>query len=93
MKGIQAVLGFRVLKIVKLFDTRWLSHEHCVKVICKDRPPLLQTLSQLYESSGDADAYSIYSLLAIVSGVKKLSYIICSQFPCSIKLVNAEEDS
>ena len=31
---------------MKPSDTRWLSHEHCVKAICKELPPLLQTLSQ-----------------------------------------------
>ena len=33
LKGIQAVLGFPELKIVKPSDTRWLSHERCVKAI------------------------------------------------------------
>ena len=47
MKSIQAVLGFPELKIVKPSDTRWLSHERCVKAICKELPPLLQILSQL----------------------------------------------
>ena len=41
-----------------------MSHERCVKAICKELPPLLQTLPQLYKSSGDAEAYSIYSHLA-----------------------------
>ena len=53
LKGILAV-GFPELKIVKLSDTRWLSHECCVMAICKELPPLLQTFSQLYESTGDA---------------------------------------
>ena len=33
------------------------------------------TLSQLYESSGDAEAYGIYSLLASVNGVSS-SYLL-----------------
>ena len=78
MKGIQAVLGFSVLKIVKPFYIRWLSHEHCVKAICKELPPLLQTLSQLYESSGFAEAYGIYSLLAIVNGVSSSYQVLSS---------------
>ena len=68
-RGIEGHPGcswFPKLKIVKPRDTRWLMHEHCVKAICKDLPPLLQTLSQLYESSGDAGAYGVYSLLASV---------------------------
>ena len=91
LKVIQAVLGFPELKIVKPSDTRLLSHELCVKAICKQLPPLLQTLSQLYESSGDAEAYGIYSLLAMVYQAV-ISYQI-SQSPCPLKLVHAEEDS
>ena len=34
-----------------------------------------QTLSQLYESSGDAEAHGIYSLLASVNGVSS-SYLL-----------------
>ena len=75
LKGIQAVLGFPELKIVKPSDTRWLSHERCVKAICKELTPLLQTLSQLYESSRDAEAYGIYSLLASVNDVSG-SYLL-----------------
>ena len=60
---------------MKPSDTRWLMHEHCVKAICKKLPPLLQTLSQLYESFGYAEAYGIYSLLACVNGVSS-SYLL-----------------
>ena len=60
---------------MKPSDTRWLSHEHCVKAICKELLPLLQTLSQLYESPGDAEAYGIYSLMANVNGVSS-SYLL-----------------
>ena len=76
---------------MKTSNTTWLSHERCVTVNCKELPPLLQTLSQLYESSGDADHCGIYFLLAIVNG--QLSPNRSSQFPCSIKLVHTEEDS
>ena len=69
LKGIQAVICFHKLKIVKPSDTRQLSHERCVKPICRELPPLLQTLSQLYQSSGNAEAYGIYSVLASVNGV------------------------
>ena len=80
LKGNRAVFGFPEPKIVKPSDTRWLSHERCVKAICKELPPLLQTLSQLYESSGDDEAYGIYYLLCI----KQLSPIRSSQCPCSL---------
>ena len=94
LKGIQAVLGFPKLKVMNHSDTRWLLHERCVKAISKELPPLLQTLSQLYESSGDAEAYGIYSLLTSVNGVSNQLYPIrSSRCPCSLKLVHAEEDS
>ena len=33
LKGIQDVPGFPELKIMKPSDTRWLLHEHCVRVV------------------------------------------------------------
>ena len=79
LKGIQAVLGFPELKIVKPSDTWWLSHERCVKATCKELPPLLQTLSQLYKLSGDVEAYGIYSLWDSVNGVSS-SYFLSEVF-------------
>ena len=52
----------------------------------KELPPLLQTLSQLYESSGDAEAYGIYSLLASVNGVSS-SYLL-SEVLSALALLN-----
>ena len=46
-----------------------------LKAICKELLPLLQTLSQLYESSVDAEAYCRYSLLTSVNGVSS-SYLL-----------------
>ena len=45
---------------------------------------MLQTLSQLYESSGDAEAYGIHSLLASVNGVSS-SYLL-SEIPSALAL-------
>ena len=62
-----------------MVKTRWLSHEHRIKVIFKELPPLLQVLSQLHESLGDAEAYGIYYLLAIVNGLSStLSEVLSS---------------
>ena len=54
--------------------------------ICKELLPLLQTFSQLYESSGDAEAYGIYSLLASVNGVSS-SYLL-SEVLSALALLN-----
>ena len=86
LKGVQAVLCFPELKIVMPSDTRWLLHEPCVTAICKELPPLMQTHSQLYESSGDAEAYGMYSLLASVNGVSS-SYLL-SEVLSALALLN-----
>ena len=72
-KDIQAAFGFLELKIVKPSNIRCLSHERC-EAICKELPPLLQTLLQLYESSGYAEAYGVHYLWASVNGVSS-SYL------------------
>ena len=90
MKGIQAILSFPELKIVKPSGSRCLSHERCVRAICKELPPLLQTLSQLYESHLEMLRHMVYSPFWLVL---QLSPIRSSQCPCSLKLVHAEEDS
>ena len=68
---------------MKPSDTRWLSHERCVKAIFKEPPPLIQTLSQLDKSSGDAEAYIIYTLLASVNDVTSSYHLseVLSTFP------------
>ena len=56
------------------------------KAICKELPPLLQTFTQLYESSGDAEAYGIYSILASVNGVS--SSHLLSEVLSALALLN-----
>ena len=36
LKGIQAALGFPELRFVKPSDTRWLSHERCVRQFARN---------------------------------------------------------
>ena len=69
LKGIQEVLVFPELKIMKPRDPGGCHIS--VVAICKKLPPLLQTHSQLYESSGDPEAYGIYSLLASFMSYQK----------------------
>jgi hypothetical protein len=72
LTAVQAVLSFPELKVVKPSETRWLSHERCVQATRKELPALIVTLQQLYETSGDAEAYGLVSLLARVSGVASI---------------------
>ena len=78
---------------MKPFYTRWLSYEHCVNAICKELPSFLQTLSQLYESSGDAEAYDIIHFWLLLMAYQAVILYQNFSVPCSIKLVHAEEDT
>ena len=60
---------------MKPSDTRWLSHEHCVRAIYRELPSLIVTLQQLYETSGDAEAYGIGALLATYTGVASIMFL------------------
>ena len=72
LKSIQTVLNLPELKVVKPSTTRWLSHERCIQAICKELPALIVTLQQLYESSGDAEAYGIVNLLSSITAISSI---------------------
>ena len=72
LREVQSILKHPELKIVKPSSTRWLSHERCVRAICKELPALVITLQQLYENSGDAEAFGLSKLLSSFSGVASL---------------------
>ena len=69
LKDVQSVLSLRELKVVKPSDTRWLSHERCVRPIHKELLVLIITLHNLYEDSGDAEAYGLAMVLSSYSAV------------------------
>ena len=52
-----------------------LSHECCVRAIYRELPALIVTLQQLYEVSGDAEAYGIGALLATYTGVASIVFL------------------
>lgn len=64
LKEIQAALNLPQLKIVKPSDTWWLSHERCMRAIRKDLPALIATLQHIYETTGDAEAFGLSTLLS-----------------------------
>ena len=71
LKHVQAVLNLPELKVTKPSDTRWLSHERCLRAILKE----LCTCSDFhsfYEDNGDAEAYGIALLLSSFSGVASI---------------------
>jgi len=72
LKEVQAALKLPELKVVKPSDTRWLSHERCIRAIRKELPALITTLQQLYKTSGDAEAFGLSALLASFVGVASI---------------------
>ncbi|KAI6659401.1 Zinc finger protein [Oopsacas minuta] len=74
LKVVQSVLNLPELKVVKPSSTRWLSHERCLSAIRKDLPALIITLQQLYQTSGDAEAYGISLILSSISGVASIFF-------------------
>ena len=60
---------------MKPSDTRWLLHERCVWAIYRELPALIVTLQQLYETSGDAEAYGIGVLLATYTEVASIVFL------------------
>ena len=71
LKAVQSVLKLPELKIVKPSDTRWLSHERCVRAIYRELPALIVNLQQLNEISGDG----IGALLATYTGVASIVFL------------------
>ena len=66
---MQSVSHLPELKVVKPSDTRWLSHERCIRAIRKELPALIITLQQLFEEEGDTEAYRLALVFNNFSGV------------------------
>ena len=75
LKEVQAICGLPELKVVKPSDTRWLSHERCMRAIRKELPALILTLQQLYYSTGDAEAFGLSILLSCFNGVANVFFL------------------
>ena len=90
---VQAAPGFIQLKVVKPSDTRWLSHERCMRAIRKDLPAIIVTLQQLYETSGDAEAFGLSTLLSSFTGVASvmfLSEVLLGKYECCMQKKTAD---
>ena len=59
LKKIQKVLDLLELKIVKLSDTRWLAHEHCVKAVKASYSSIVLALENIYETSHEPEALEL----------------------------------
>ena len=75
LKEVQSVHKLPELKMFKPSDTRWLSHERCIRAIYRELPALIIALQQMYEVSGDAEAYGPSSLLSTYTGVASVVFL------------------
>ena len=64
LKEIQTVLELPELKIIKLSDTRWLSHERCIKAIKVSYNALVTTLEKIYHESHLPEALGLSKALS-----------------------------
>ena len=69
MAEVQAELNSPDLKMLKPSDTRWLAQERAVHAVRQTLPALVNTLEEIYEETGDAEACGITSLLTKYSTV------------------------
>ena len=73
------------MKVTKPSDTRWLARERCVHSVRECLPALVHTFEELYEESGDAEAYGLSKLLCTYKFVACL-YMLCDVLHTVAKL-------
>ena len=82
---IQSILNAPELKVTKPSHTRWLARERCVRSVRQCLPALVRTFEELYEESGDAEAYGLSKLLCTYKFVACL-YMLCDVLHTVAKL-------
>ena len=91
---MQAVLNLPELKVIKPSNTRWLSHERCVRAILKELPALIITLQSIYDECGDAEAYELALALRSYSGVVTIVFLSAVlELLGKAQLLHAKEDN
>ena len=91
MKGIQAVLGFPELEIMKPSDTRWLSHKCCIKGNLQGTASIVVNSFTVIRVIWRCCGICTYSLLASINGASG-SYLL-SEVLSALALIHPEEDS
>lgn len=99
LKEVQKVLDLPKLKVVKLSDTCWLAHEHCVKT---RYGAIVTALHNIYNESHEPEALgtlckkstitAIYFLDYVLSQVAKLSKALQTKKPTPIHILPSSLD-
>ncbi len=64
LKEIQKVLDLPELKIVKLSDTRWLTHERCIKAVKASYSSIVLAFENIYETSHEPGSLGLSKALS-----------------------------
>ena len=76
------------MKVIKPSDTRWLSHERCVKAVKASYSAIVITIGQLYETTHEPEALGIHGALCKLSTVAAI-YLLDFTLPQVAKLSKA----
>ena len=79
LKEIQKVLELPELKVIKPSDTRWLSHQMCVKAVKANYNALMLTLSNNYQNFHEPEALGLHKILSqfsTIASIYLLDYVL-----------------
>ena len=88
LKEVQSVLELPEMKVIKPSDTRWLSHERCVKAVKASYSAIVITIDQIYETTHEPEALRIHGALCKLSTIAAI-YLLDFTLPQVAKLSKA----
>ena len=88
LKEVQSVLELPETKVIKPSDTRWLSHERCVKAVEASYSAIVITIGQIYETTHEPEALGIHGALCKLSTIAAI-YLLDFTLPQVAKLSKA----
>ena len=88
LKEVQSVLELPEMKVIKPSDTRWLSHERCVKAVKASYSAIVITIGQIYETTHEPEALGIHGALCKLSTIAAI-YLLDFTLPQVAKLSKA----
>ena len=88
LKEVQSILELPEMKVIKPSDTRWLSHERCVKAVKASYSAIVITIGQIYETIHEPEALGIHGALCKLSTIAAI-YLLDFTLPQVAKLSKA----
>ena len=85
LKEIQEILEMPEMKVLKPSETRWLSHERCVKAVKGNYNALILTLDNNYQNFHEPEALGLQKALSKFSTVAAV-YLLDNMLPIAAKL-------